>query len=284
MRKHISEYSDKDLAKLHGQFNKLKTYQERVEFVYSHFGKVYGPIDKYGTDFNFSIKPKDKEENRIRWMYFFERRKEETFLKLKSDHESRYEKVSDKARFIEDSLVKVREIYESSRYLKDGYEMGALAKGLDWLNWDPKDTHYDLQDTLQPRYEGLAYYELEKWLIGLKEEFDEFNRIDGSLKKKILNPRERFVLAHELKIIDLLLKDSNFAHDRVRFAKVLSLLFGYELDDKDSINGQDSRAIYDIVRSYHGGINKKGPLNKKNLDSVWSKLSSLGLIRPKSKT
>ncbi len=266
---------------MHGQFKKLETYQEKVEFVYSHFGRVWGPINKVETDFSFSVKPKDKEENRIRWMYFFERRKEETFQKLKSDHEARYKKAPDPARFIDDSLAKVREIYESNKYLQDGYEMGSLAKTLDWMDWDPNINH---QEKLQPYYEGLAYYELEQWLIGFKEEFDEFNRIDGSLKKKILNPRERFVLAHELKIIDLLLKDSNFAHDRVRFARVLSLLFGYELDDKDSINGQDSRAIYDVVRSYHGGIKDKGPLNKKNLDSVWSKLSSLGLIRPKSKT
>jgi hypothetical protein len=170
--KDINEYSDKELTQLHGKFKRLKTYQEKVEFVYSHFGKVYDHIDKYGTDLDFSIKPSNEEENRIRWMHFFERRKEETFQKRKSDYKARYEKVPDPARFIEDSLKEIKAIYESNPYLKYGYEMGSLAKTLDWIQWHQND---DLTETLDPYFSGLAYYELEQWLIGLKEmySFDE---------------------------------------------------------------------------------------------------------------
>lgn len=173
--KSIHDYSNKELEKLHRDFKKIKTYKDKVEFVYSNFGRVSGRINKVETDFSFSVIPKDEEENRIRWSHFLEKRKEETFQKLKSDHEARYEKVSDKTRFIEDSLGKVREIYESNSKLKYGYEMGSLAKGLDWINWDPTFPNMDLQGELEPLYEGWAYYELEMWLIGLKEDysFDE---------------------------------------------------------------------------------------------------------------
>jgi hypothetical protein len=168
--KNINEYTDKELKILHDQFKELKTYVEKVEFVYFNFGRVNGCINKVETDFDFTIKPKDEEENRVRWMYYFEMKRNETFEKLKSDYESRYEKAPDKARFIEDSLVAIRKIYESNSNLKYGYEMGSLAKNLDFMNWEPIHDIYR-QEFLEPYYQGFAYYELERWLIELKDEY-----------------------------------------------------------------------------------------------------------------
>jgi hypothetical protein len=275
--KDINEYSDKELAKLHGQFKKLKTYQEKVEFVYSHFGRVY-IINKYGTEFDFSIKPSDTEENRIRWMYFFERRKEETFQKLKSDHEARYEKVSDKARFIEVSLVDVRKIYESNSNLKYGYEMGSLAKGLDWMDWEPNATSYDLGETLQPYYEGLAYYELEQWLIGLKEDsghgFDH-DMVDGMMKEGLNDPKVRFVVADQLGIIEHL--EKRFCHnDRRKLSDLLSYLFGSRLGSKER------DPIYQWVKKYFSEDQSKSPINPTNTEKASRVLNLLGINLPKS--
>jgi len=271
--RNINDYSDKELAKLHGQFKKLKTYQEKVEFVYSHFGRVWGPINKIETDFSFSVKPKDKEENRIRWMHFFDRKKEETFQKLKSDHEARYEKVSDKAKFIEDSLVKVRQIYESNSYLKDGYEMGSLAKDLDWLDWEPNATPYDLQETLQSRYEGFAYYELEQWLIGLKEDSGpgyDHEMVDRMMKEGLFDPKVRFVIADQLGIIEHL--DKRFCqNDRRKLGDVLSVLFGCRLD------GKERESIYQWVKKYFSEDQTKSPVNRTNTEKASRVLNFIGL-------
>ena len=229
--KNINEYTDKELEILHGQFKELKTYEEKVEFVYSYFGRVYGCINKVETDFYFTIKPKDEEENQVRWTTFFEIRKREVFEKLKSDHESRYEKVSDKTRFIEDSLVEVRKIYESNSNLMYGYEMGSLAKGLDWLDWS--ENIFDHTSRLKPYYEGFAYYELEQWLIGLKDEY--------SLEEDWVRKDERIgipVLVHlimETGIIDhLIQKYPRLNNHKGNLSHLLSILC--QVDAKQRTN------------------------------------------------
>jgi hypothetical protein len=236
-------------------------------------GKVHGQIDKDGTDFDFSIKPKDKEENRIRWSLFLERRKEETFEKLKSDHEARYEKVSDKARFIDDSLAKVREIYESNSKLKYGYEMGSLAKGLDWINWDPQIPNLDLQGELEPLYEGWANYELEMWLIGLKEDSGpgyDHDMVDRMMKEGLLDPKVRFVAADLLGIIDHL--EKRFCHsDRRKLADILSVLFGCRLD------GKERESIYQYVKKYYSEDPTKSPVNNTNTEKASRILKLIGV-------
>ncbi len=255
---------------MHGQFKKLKTYLEKVDFVYSNFGKVHGQIDKDGTDFDFSIKPKDKEENRIRWSHFLERRKKETFEKLKSDHEARYEKVPDTAKFIDDSLVKIKEIYESNSKLKYGYEMGSLAKRMDWMDWDQSIDHTFF---LEPYYEGFAYYELEMWLIGLKEDSEpgyDHDMVDGLMKEGLFDPKVRFVVADQLGIIDLL--EKRFCqNDRRKLANILSVLFGCRLD------GKESESIYQYVKKYYSEDQTKSPVNRTNTEKASRVLNIIGL-------
>lgn len=165
--KNINEYSEKELKKLHSEFCKLKVYKGKVEYVYSHFGKLYGSIKAVNSNFDFSIKPIDEHENRIRWMFYFDSKKEETFKRFKSDHEMRFKNAPNKVKFLGDSLCQIRNNSESNSNIKYGYEMGSLAKGLDWIHWDQ---NIDWSENLRPYYEGLAYYMLEQWLNGLKEE------------------------------------------------------------------------------------------------------------------
>ena len=276
--KNINEYTDKELEILHGQFKEIKTYEEKVEFVYSNFGRVYGCINKVETDFDFTIKPKDEEENRVRWMYYFEMKRDETFEKLKSDHESRYEKVSDKTKFIQDSLVKVRKIYESNSNLMYGYEMGSLAKNLDLLNWEPIHDIYR-QEFLEPYYQGFAYYFLEEWLNELKEESGpeyDHDLVDGMMKEGLFDPRVRFVVADELGIIDFLEKEF-CQNDRRKLANVLSVLFGCRLD------GNDSKLIYQWVKKYYSEDLTKSPINKTNKDKASRVLNLIGISPSKLK-
>jgi len=274
--KNINDYSDKELKKLHGQFKKLKIYREKVEFVYSYFGKVYGPIDKYGTEFSFSVKPNNKEENRVRWIYFFETRKEETFQKLKSDHEARYKKVSDKAKFIENSLEEIRNIYQSNRDIKYGYEMGSLAKDLDrGINWD--ENRIELTENLQSRYSGLAYYELEQWLKGLKEDSEPdyvHEIVDHMMKDGPIDPKVRFVIADQLGIIKLL-EDRFCKTDRRKLADLLSILFGFEL------NGKERKSMYQWVKKYFSEDQSKSPINKTNTEKARRVLNFIGLHQTK---
>jgi hypothetical protein len=277
--KNINEYTDKELEILHGQFKELKTYVEKVEFVYSYFGRVNGCINKVETDFDFTIKPKDEEENRVRWTTFFEIRKREVFEKLKSDHESRYEKVSDKTRFIEDSLMNVRKIYESNSNLKYGYQMGSLAKNLDFINWEPIHDIYR-KDFLEPYYEGFAYYLFEEWLNELKKESGpkyDHDLNDGMMKDGLFNQRVRFVVAHQLGIIEHL-EEKVCGTDRVLLADVLSVLFGCKL------NGNERDLIYQWVKKYYSEDTSKSPVNKKNMENALRLLSSIGVSPSKLKT
>lgn len=274
--KNINEYTDKELEILHGQFKELKTYVEKVEFVYSYFGRVYGCINKVETDFYFTIKPKDEEENRVRWTTFFEIRKREVFEKLKSDHESRYEKVSDKTKFIEDSLVEVRKIYESNSDLMYGYKMGSLAKGLDWLYCSENIDH---TSRLEPYYKGFAYYLLEEWLNELKEESGpgyDHDLVDGMMKEGLFDQRVRFVVAHKLGIIEHL-EEKFCGTDRVLLADVLSVLFGCKL------NGNERILIYQWVKKYYSEDTTKSPVNKKNMENALRVLSSIGVSPSKLK-
>lgn len=183
----IHDYSVKELKKLHGEFKKLKTYEDKVAFVYSRFGKVYGHINQEVGGLDFSIKPRNNEENVTRWRCFFDIKKEEILERLMADYRGRYEKAPDQVEFINASLLEIRKIYESNSSLLYGYEMGSLAKGLDWIHWDQVNMNYT--DTLEPYCKGLAYYWLEQWLKRLKDETsvdDEFLRSNEQLSIPVL--------------------------------------------------------------------------------------------------
>jgi hypothetical protein len=273
--KNINEYSDQDLANLHEQFKKLKTYYERVEFVYGKFGRVFGAIKKDGTEYSFSIKTNDKEENRVRWMYFFDRKKEETFEKLLLDYKTRYEKSQDQTLWIKHSLLEVRQNYESSSNLKYGYEMGSLAKGLDWIDWNQKKNHTPF---LIEYYEGFAYYELERWLIGLKEDlkhgYDQA-MVDVMMEDGLFDPKVRFVIAHQLGIIDLLEK-SICKNDRRKLSELLSVLFGCRL------NSRENDLLYLWVKKYYSEDQSKSPINKTNTEKASRVLNFIGVSQIKS--
>jgi hypothetical protein len=275
--RNIHDYSEKELKKLHGEFKKLKTYEDKVAFVYSHFGRVFGHINQDGAGPDFSIKPKDEKENEIRWMHFFNARKEEVLQKLMADYRDRYEKAPDEAVFIEASLLEVRKIYESNSNLMYGYEMGSLAKGLDWIHWD--QFYMDWTGTLEPYYEGWAYYRLEQWLKGLKDiptPSIDLDSIDESTKRDIQDPMIRFAIAHELGIIE------HVGHkfcgtNRNALADLLAILFGI------SLNGKDRDRLYEWVKKYYSADITKSPANPTNIKKAQKilYLIDISLTKPK---
>jgi hypothetical protein len=265
--RNIHDYSEKELKKLHGEFKKLKTYEDKVAFVYSHFGRVFGHINQDGAGPDFSIKPKDEKENEIRWMHFFNARKEEVLQKLMADYRDRYEKAPDEAVFIEASLLEVRKIYESNSNLMYGYEMGSLAKGLDWIHWD--QFYMDWTGTLEPYYEGWAYYRLEQWLIGLKEDYsfdEDWVRKDEHIKVPVL-----VALILRTGIIEHLSKEfPRLNGHKANLSKLLSILC--QVDAKDRVN---------FLKTLTNAMNKADKFTP-NTEKVTSILLDVKAIDPPS--
>lgn len=275
--RNIHDYSEKELKKLHGEFKKLKTYEDKVAFVYSHFGRVFGHINQDGAGPDFSIKPKDGEENKTRWMHFFNARKEEVRERLMADYRDRYEKAPDEAVFIEASLLEVRKIYESNSNLMYGYEMGSLAKGLDWIHWD--QVYMDWTGTLEPYFEGWAYYRLEQWLKGLKDipsPSIDLESIDESTKRDIQDPIIRFAIAHELGIIEHL-GDKIGGTNRKALADLLAIIFGI------SLKGKDRDSLHGWVKKYYSADISKSPINNTNTKKARKILNLIEISLPKPK-
>ena len=222
------------------KFKSLKTYKDKVEFVLAHFGKVFGHINKYGENYDFSIRPTKWEENRLLWETHFKSMKENLIEEKWKVMSHSIEKSENKIRIIDGHLKKVKEIYSTD--LRDrGYGMAEREEGLDWVQWESVwVTRMRLSEMLQPYYEGAAYFELEQRLLGLKEKLktEEMAESEDLSLLDLLNPTHRIALMSELGIIDLLIDryPTQLLNRKSKIIGLMSIVCGYKKDTKEYRN------------------------------------------------
>jgi len=263
----INDYSDNEFIALVKELNKKSTFLQKVEFVYSKFGKVKGKDTRLidGKDYIFTIKPNSREENLIRWEYFVEQRALEYCEVWMKNNASGMDRVEDMTRTIEVLLNDIEDELKGNNYRKLGYKYGIKKTGLDSLNLESSEVDSFMAEIGK----GLGLYYAELKLKRLQK--------DNSEEEIILDVKGDFNIGYKLVLLEQLgfIKyiESNFdvMYQKGKVVKLLGELLGVDVS-----NGKNP--------SFKASVNylidkneKQGPSNKKSRDKVNGFLQSIGM-------